>query len=103
MTLNMLIPILVSAFLGFLNAIILAKYNQAIKREEKRQDEIVQIKKDLAVLQRGYVTEDKLRVVMKEELHKAFQDYELRLINEGRLEPIKTMNRRKDDNSAKRQ
>lgn len=89
----------IPALFALMNAIIMAKYNQALKRDEARNEEVVQLKKDVAILQRGFITEDKLRVVIKEELRNAFQDYELKLINEGRLDP---KNRRKDDYPSKR-
>lgn len=82
----------IPALFALMNAVIMAKYNQALKRDEARNEELTQLKKDVAILQRGFITEDKLRVVIKEELNSAFQNYELRLINEGRLDPKRSKN-----------
>lgn len=98
-TTQQILLLAIPALFALMNAIIMAKYNQALKRDEARNEEVVQLKKDVAILQRGFITEDKLRVVIKEELRNAFQDYELKLINEGRLDP---KNRRKDDYPSKR-
>lgn len=92
MTWTQVITYAIPAVFALLNAIIMAKYNHALKRDEKREAELAQIKKDITLLQRGFITEDKLRVIMKEELRNAFQDYELRLINEGRLQPKRRQN-----------
>jgi hypothetical protein len=85
--LSQIITIAFGSIMGLVNAILLAKYHRACKREDQRNDEIKLIQHDIAMLKAGYITEDKLRLALKEELKDAFKDFELRLINEGRLAP----------------
>lgn len=79
--------ILFSSLLALFNAVILTKYNRAAKRDDDRKTLLIQLQKDVELLKAGYITADRLRILLKEELKEAFADFELRLINEGRLDP----------------
>ena len=84
---NQLMIVLFSSLVALFNAVILAKYNRAAKREDERRTLLSQLQKDVDLLKAGYITADRLRILLKEELKEAFADFELRLINEGRLDP----------------
>ena len=84
---DQLLIILFSSAVGLFNAVILAKYNRAAKREDSRQEQIATMQKDIDLLKSGYITADRLRLLIKEELAEAFTAFELRLINDGRINP----------------
>jgi len=84
--------IILSAVLAGLNAYLLAKYNRACKREDNRMDEIKTMQADIAMLKSGYITEDKLRTLLQQEIKNAFKEFELSMINEGRLAPKRRTN-----------
>lgn len=77
------IVIVFSALMALVNAIFMAKYNQKCKQNDEREKLLQIMQNDISMLKRGYLTEDRMRIVFKEEL----AHFELRLINEGRLEP----------------
>jgi hypothetical protein len=74
------------------SGIILARFRQAMKREDDRREEINTIQADITLLKLGLLTEDKLRTLVKEEIRAAFKDFELGLINDGRLVPRRVRN-----------
>lgn len=84
---NQLLIILVSSAVALINAILLAKFNRSAKIADSRQEQMTQIQKDVDLLKAGYITADRLRLLIKEELHDAFTSFELRLVNDGRINP----------------
>lgn len=85
--LSQIITIAFGSIMGLVNAYLLAKYNRACKREDNRMDEIKTMQADIAMLKSGYITEDKLRTLLQQEIKNAFKEFELSMINEGRLAP----------------
>ena len=71
---DQLLIILFSSAVGLVNAILLGKIqSRRPKREDSRQEQIATMQKDIDLLKSGYITADRLRLLIKEELRKRSQ------------------------------
>jgi len=77
------LTIIFSSVMALINAIVLVKYNRRCKSDDDRELRIRSIEADLLTIKHGLLTEERFRRILVEEL----REFELRLINEGRLEP----------------
>jgi hypothetical protein len=77
------LTIIFSSVMALINAIVLVKYNRRSKSDDDRERRIRSIEADLLTIKHGLLTEERFRRILVEEL----REFELRLINEGRLEP----------------
>lgn len=80
---NWLTPQTVLALLALLNVYVLWVLNRRTKANDEHRLEHKAIEAQLERLRGCSLTEERFRQILKEE----FQVFELRLINEGRLEP----------------
>ncbi|MDD3535364.1 MAG: hypothetical protein PHC50_04375 [Candidatus Cloacimonetes bacterium] len=86
------------AVLSLVNAIILANIKKNDKNKATLVADLLRLKEEVKLLQAGIVKEERFRLIVREEISTAFSDFELRLINEGRLTP----KRRTNDYAQKR-
>ena len=79
------LTVFVAAFLGLLNAVLMFKLNRAAKRNDEHEARHKRHEDDIRRLQGEILSEDRFRQILREEL----KEFELNLINEGRLDPKK--------------
>jgi len=69
--------------IGAINVYVMFGLSRSSKKKDEHETEHKRVNERLQSLENGQLKEDRFRMILKEELGQ----FELRLINEGRLEP----------------